>query len=164
MNAYKLNHAYADWVGADEYSLLLNLNTEQELSYEHMSKLMCRYFYRAECNAFGYDIRYRYSRREKFRIKRVVAIEGDTKRTHAHVMVKPLDGWTNGKMLELMRLTYKEVTDTSADKKFLFEATEINSRTAVSGYITKDTYRQNTKLNDVIDLRSSFISKHSKGN
>ena len=88
MNAYKLNHAYADWVGADEYTLLLNLNTEQELSYEHMSKLMCRYFYRAECNVFGYDIRYRYSRREKFRIKRVVAIEGDAKRTHAHVMVK----------------------------------------------------------------------------
>ena len=43
MNAYKLNHAYADWVGADEYSLLLNLNAEQELSYEYMSKLMCKY-------------------------------------------------------------------------------------------------------------------------
>jgi hypothetical protein len=163
MNAYKLNHAYADWVGADEYSLLLNLNAEQELSYEHMSKLMCRYFYRAECNVFGYDIRRKYNR-EKFRIKRIVAIEGDTKRTHAHVMVKILGDWTNEKMLELMRLTYKEVMDTSADKKFLFEATEINSRTAVSGYITKDTYRQNTRLNDVIDLRSSFISKHSKGN
>ena len=163
MNAYKLNHAYADWAGADEYSLLLNLNTEQELSYEHMSKLMCRYFYRAECNVFGYDTRRKYNR-DKFRIKRIVAIEGDTKRTHAHVMVKTLDGWTNREMLELMRLTYKEVTDTSADKKFLFEATEINSRAAVSGYITKDTYRQNTRLNDVIDLRSSFISKHSKGN
>lgn len=163
MNAYKLNHAYADWVGADEYSLLLNLNTEQELSYEYMSKLMCKYFYRAECNVFGYDTRRKYNR-DKFRIKRIVAIEGDTKRTHAHVMVKTLGDWTNEKMLELMRLTYKEVTDTSADKRFLFEATEINSRTAVSGYITKDTYRQNTKLNDVIDLRSSFISKHSKGN
>ena len=163
MNAYKLNHAYADWVGADEYSLLLNLNTERELSHELMSKLMRRYFYRAECNVFGYDTRRKYNR-DKFRIKRIVAIEGDTKRTHAHVMVKTLDGWTNGKMLELMRLTYKEVTDTSADKRFLFEATEINSRTAVSGYITKDTYRQNTKLNDVIDLRRSFISKHSKGN
>lgn len=163
MNAYKLNHAYADWVGADEYSLLLNLNTERELSHELMSKLMRRYFYRAECNVFGYETRRKYNR-DKFRIKRIVAIEGDTKRTHAHVMVKTLDGWTNGKMLELMRLTYKEVTDTSADKKFLFEGTEIVSRTAVSGYITKDTYRQNTKLNDVIDLRSSFISKHSKGN
>lgn len=163
MTAYKLNHAYADWVGADENSLLLNLNTERELSHELMSKLMRRYFYRAECNVFGYDTRRNYNR-DKFRIKRIVAIEGDTKRTHAHVMVKTLDGWTNGKMLELMRLTYKEVTDTSADKKFLFEATEIVSRTAVSGYITKDTYRQNTKLNDVIDLRSSFISKHSKGN
>ena len=163
MNAYKLHHAYADWIGAEEYSLLLNLNTEQELSHELMSKLMCRYFYRAECNVFGYDTRRKYNR-EKFRIKRVVAIEGDTKRTHAHVMVKTLDGWTNEKMLELMRLTYEEVTDASADKRFLFEATEINSRTAVSGYITKDTYRQNTKLNDVIDLRSSFISKHSKGN
>ena len=163
MNAYKLNHAYADWVGANEYNLILNLNTEQELSYEHMSKLMCTYFYRAECNVFGYDTRSKYNR-EKFRIKRIVAIEGDTKRTHAHVMVKTLGGWNNEKMLELLRLAYKEVTDTSADKKFLFEATEINSITAVSGYITKDTYRQNTKLNDVIDLRSSFISKHSKGN
>ena len=163
MTAYELNHAYADWVGADEYSLLLNLNTERELSHELMSKLMCRYFYRAECNVFGYDTRSKYNR-EKFRIKRIVAIEGDTKRTHAHVMVKTLGDWTNEKMLELMRLTYKEVTDASADKRFLFEATEINSRTAVSRYITKDTYRQNTKLNDVIDLRSSFISKHSKGN
>jgi len=163
MNAYELNHAYADWVGANEYNLILNLNTEQELSYALMSKLMCRYFYRAECNVFGYDVRRKYNR-EKFRIKRFVAIEGDTKRTHAHVMVKTLGGWNNEKMLELLRLTYKEVTDTSADKKFLFEATEINSITAVSGYITKDTYRQNTKLNDVIDLRSSFISKHSKGN
>lgn len=163
MDAYKLNHAYADWVGTNEYNLILHLNTEQELSYEHMSKLMCRYFYRAECNAFGYEIRYKYNR-DKFRIKRIVAIEGDTKRTHAHVKVKTLEGWTNKQMLELLRLTYGEVTQANASKKFLFEATEINSRTAISGYITKDTYRQNTKLNDVIDLRSSFISKHSKGN
>ncbi len=65
-------------------------------------------------------------------------------------------------MLELLRLTYRHVAKAYKDKAFSFEATQIKSSDAVSRYITKDTQRQNEKLNDVIDLRSSFISKHSK--
>lgn len=163
----QLNEAYASWVSSRDYDLLLNLNTEAEMNYEQMSKLLCRFFYKAECDVFGKTTGGEYRRnlyhsKEKFHIKRVVAIEGDDKRTHAHVKVKTLEGWTNEQMLELLRLTYRHVTKADKDKAFLFEATQINSSDAVSRYITKDTQRQNEKLNDVIDLRSSFISKHSK--
>lgn len=163
MNAIQLNEAYAEWVASRDYDLMLTLNTEKELTFEQMSKLLCQFFYKAECDVFGYKLRYKYNR-DKFRIKRVVAIEGDDKRTHAHVVVKTLEGWTDEQMIELMRLTYRHITKAEKDKAFLFKAEKIHSRSAVSRYNTKDTQRQNEKLNDVICLRSSFISKHSKDN
>ena len=163
MNGIQLNEAYAQWIESNHYDLTVTLNAEQELTYEQMSKLMCEFFYKAECDVFGYELRYKYNR-DNFRIKRVVAIEGDEKRTHAHIKVKTLEGWTDEQMIELLRLTYRHITKAKKDKAFLFKAETINSRSAVSRYNTKDTHRQNEKLNDVIDLRSSFISKHSKDN
>ena len=163
MSNIQLNEAYADWLSTRRYDLVLTLNAEQELTYEQMSKLLCKYFYKLECDVFGYELRYKYNR-ENFRIKRVVAIEGDEKRTHAYILVRTLVGWTDEQMIELLRLTYRHITEADKDKAFLFKAERINSRSAVSRYNTKDTHRQNEKLNDVIDLRSSFISKHSKGN
>ena len=120
------------------------------------------FFYKAECDVFGYSNREKY--RKALRINRVVAIEGDEKRTHAHILVRTLVGWTDEQMIELLRLTYRHITEADKDKAFLFKAERINSRSAVSRYNTKDTHRQNEKLNDVICLRSSFISKHSKDN
>ena len=163
MSNIQLNEAYADWLSTRHYDLVLTLNAEQELTYEQMSKLLCKYFYKLECDVFGCELRYKYNR-ENFRIKRVVAIEGDEKRTHAHILVRTLVGWTDEQMIELLRLTYRHITEADKDKAFLFKAERINSRSAVSRYNTKDTHRQNEKLNDVICLRSSFISKHSKDN
>lgn len=160
MSNIQLNEAYADWVSSQHYDLILHINAEQELTYEQMSSLICKFFYKAECDVFGYSNREKY--KKALRIKRVVAIEGDEKRTHAHIKVKTLVGWTDEQMIELLRLTYRHITKAKKDKAFLFKAEPIRHKQNSSGYITKDTQRQNEKLNDVICLRSSFISKHSK--
>ena len=162
MNAIQLNEAYAEWVSTNHYDIKCDLNTECELTYEQMSKLLCKFFYLLECHVFGYELRYKYNR-DKFRIKRVCHIEGDEKRTHVHIVVKTLDGWTNEQMIELLKLGWKEVNSTQKDKTFIFWAEEIRDISEVCGYYTKETEKQNRKLNDVICLRSSFISKHSKG-
>ena len=55
-------------------------------------------------------------------------------------------------MIELLKLEYMKLLNTKREKSFLFHATQIANRDAVSGYTLKK---------DEIDLRSSFISKHS---
>ena len=150
MEAYKLKEAYAEWVNKVNYDLFITLNTEAEFTKEQMGKLMCNLFYKTECDVFGYSNREKY--RNKLRIKRAVVIEGDEKRTHAHIQVKTLKGFTNEQMIELLKLEYMKLLNTKREKSFLFHATQIANRDAVSGYILKK---------DEIDLRSSFISKHS---
>ena len=159
MEAYKLKEAYAEWVNKENYDLFITLNTEAELTYEQMSELMCKLFYKTECDVFGYSNREKY--RNKLRIKRAVVIEGDEKRTHAHIQVKTLKGFTNEQMIELLKLEYMALLNTKRGKSFIFHATQIANRDAVSRYTLKETNKQNRKLKDVIDLRSSFISKHS---
>ena len=150
MNEYKLKEAYTEWLNKQSFDLFITLNTEAELTKEQMSKLMCKLFYKTECDVFGYSNREKY--RNKLRIKRAVVIEGDEKRTHAHIQVKTLEGFTNEQMIELLKLEYMKLLNTKREKSFLFHATQIANRDAVSGYTLKK---------DVIDLRSSFISKHS---
>tara|TARA_B110000046_G_scaffold11976_1_gene11884 strand:- start:5630 stop:6112 length:483 start_codon:yes stop_codon:yes gene_type:complete len=157
MNEYKLKEAYAEWVNKENYDLFVTLNSENELTYEQMSELVLKLFYKTECTVFGYKKRERY--KKTLRIKRLVSIEHYNKRTHAHIQVKTLEGFTNEQMIELLRLEYMALLKTKREKSFLFNATQIANRDAVSRYITKETNKQNRKLNDVIDLRSSFISK-----
>ena len=64
-------------------------------------------------------------------------------------------------MIELLKLEYMALLKTKREKSFIFHATQIANRDAVSRYTLKETNKQNRKLKDVIDLRSSFISKHS---
>ena len=150
MEAYKVREAYAEWANKQNFDLFITLNTEAELTKEQMGKLMCKLFYKTECDVFGYSNREKY--RNKLRIKRAVVIEGDKKRTHAHIQVKTLKGFTNEQMIELLKLEYMKLLNTKREKSFLFHATQIANRDAVSGYTLKK---------DEIDLRSSFISKHS---
>ena len=150
MNEYKLREATSEWLNKQSFDLLITLNTEVELTEEQMSKLMCKLFYKIECDVFGYNNREKY--RNKLRIKRAVVIEGDEKRTHAHIQVKTLEGFTNEQMIELLNLEYMKLLNTKREKGFLFHATQIANRDAVSRYTLKK-YK--------IDLRSSFISKHS---
>ena len=63
MEAYKVREAYKEWVNKQSFDLLITLNTEAELAKEQMGKLMCRLFYKTECDVFGY------SNREKYRNK-----------------------------------------------------------------------------------------------
>ena len=150
MNEYKLREATSEWLNKQSFDLLITLNTEVELTEEQMSKLMCKLFYKIECDVFGYSNREKY--RNKLRIKRAVVIEGDEKRTHAHIQVKTLEGFTNEQMIELLNLEYMKLLNTKREKGFLFHATQIANRDAVSRYTLKK---------NKIDLRSSFISKHS---
>jgi len=157
MNGYKLREATTEWLDKQSFDLFITLNTEVELTKEQMSELMCRLFYKTECDVFGKNIngewrRELYKYKDKFHIKRAVVIEGDEKRTHAHIQVKTLEGFTNEQMIELLKLEYMKLLNTKRERSFLFHATQIANRDAVSGYILKK---------DEIDLRSSFISKHS---
>ena len=92
MEAYKLKGAYAEWVNKENYDLFITLNTEAELTYEQMSELMCKLFYKTECDVFGKNKnsewrRELYKYKDKFHIKRLVVIEHYNKRTHAHIQV-----------------------------------------------------------------------------
>ena len=157
MNEYKLREATTEWLDKQNFDLFITLNTEVELTKEQMSELMCRLFYKTECDVFGKNIngewrRELYKYKDKFHIKRAVVIEGDEKRTHAHIQVKTLEGFTNEQMIELLKLEYMKLLKTKREKGFLFHATQIANRDAVSRYTLKK---------NKIDLRSSFISKHS---
>ena len=99
MNEYKLKEAYAEWVNKENYDLFVTLNSENELTYEQMSELVLKLFYKTECTAFGYKKRERY--KKTLRIKRLVSIEHYNKRTHAHIQVKTLQSFTNEQMIEL---------------------------------------------------------------
>ena len=61
-------------------------------------------------------------------------------------------------MLVRLKLTYLKLWNTKHDKAFLFNASVIANREAVSNYITKETLIANKQQSDVIDLQSSFIS------
>ena len=156
MSKIQLNRAYADWINETAYDLFITLNTEVEYTYTDISELISKLFYKAECDVFTYRNRERY--RKTCRIKRVVAIENYKKRTHAHIQVKTLDNFTNEQMIELLNLEYKQLTNTKHDKAFLFNASVIANRQAVSNYITKEILITNKQQSDVIDLQSSFIS------
>ena len=97
---------------------------------------------------------------KKCRVNRVICIERDNKRTHAHILVKTLEGWTNAEMIELLNMSWHDLQRTR-NKSFTFKAQHITTQNKLSMYNTKETRRQNEQLNDVLDLRSSFISKHS---
>jgi hypothetical protein len=166
MNAYKLNAAYGDFVKFDDYDLFLTLNTECEPSRPQLSKLLKKFFYRAECSAFGMTDggiyrRELYKHKDKFHINRIVAIEGNPKRTHAHCLVRSIDGYNVEEMKLLLAEAYRETIGAKRIKPFLFQAEPIRDLASSCNYITKETAKHNRCLDDVIDLDSSFISKHS---
>ena len=53
MNNIQLNEAYANWTASREYDLKLDLNTESELTFEQMSKLLCKYFYKKKIDFYS---------------------------------------------------------------------------------------------------------------
>ena len=165
METYEVQKSYAQWLGQTDADLVITLNTERELvdtillsSFDQLSAVLRKYFYKIECDVFGYLKREKY--KTKCRVNRVVCIERDNKRTHAHILVKTLEGWTNAEMIELLNLSWHDLQRTR-NKSFTFKAQHITTQNKLSMYNTKETRRQNEQLNDVLDLRSSFISKHS---
>ena len=51
MNEYKLREATTEWLDKQSFDLFITLNTEVELTKEQMSELMCRLFYKIECDS-----------------------------------------------------------------------------------------------------------------
>ena len=102
-----------------------------------------------------------YRNKDKFHIKRVVAIEGDNKfiKRHSHILVKNLEGVSDERMIELLRCECLKLNKAKKSKEYLFKALTNVTQEAVSRYNTKDTHKQNKQLEDVICYWSSFISK-----
>lgn len=177
MNEIQVNEAYAEWIDEQHYDLFITLNTERELTdtiskegvvlvtaKEKMSSKVAELFGRAETYAFGKTAngvsrRRLYRSNPNFHIHRFVSIEGIGKRTHTHLLVKTLEGWTDGQMIELLDLVWCEMNKAQTHKAFLFRAETIRSKQAVSRYITKETHWHNKQLEDSVCLRSSFVSK-----
>ena len=165
MEAYKIREAYAEWIDAEQYDLFITLNTEYERTHEQLSKMIRQMFGGAETQYFGYtkegfSKRKLYRNKDKFHIKRVVAIEGDKfKKRHSHILVKNLEGVSNEGMIELLRYEWLKLNKAKKNKEYLFKVITDYTPQAVSRYNTKDTYKQNKQLEDVICYWSSFISK-----
>lgn len=165
MESIKVQKSYAQWSDKTDYDLVITLNTERVLkdkkslsSFDQMSTLLCKYFYKIECDVFGYRKRENY--KNTLRVERFVCIERHNKRPHAHILIKTLKGWTHAEMIELLNSSWHDILKTRK-KSFTFKAQHITTQNNLSMYNTKETRRQNDQLNDVVDLRSSFISKHS---
>ena len=166
MEAYKVREAYAEWIDAEQYDLFITLNTEYGRTYEQLSKMIRQMFGGAETQYFGYtkegfSRRKLYYNKDKFHIKRVVAIEGDNKlvQRHSHILVKNLEGVSKEGMTELLRYEWLKLNKAKKNKEYLFKVITDYTPQAVSRYNTKDTYKQNKQLEDVICYWSSFISK-----
>jgi hypothetical protein len=165
MEAYKVREAYAEWIDTEQYDLFITLNTEYERTNEQLSTMIRQMFGGAETLYFGYtkegfSRRKLYKNKDEFHIKRVVAIEGDkfTQR-HSHILVKNLEGVSDEGMIELLRYEWLKLNKSKKHKNYLFFGERIKTQQAVSRYSTKDAYKQNKQLEDVIDYESSFISK-----
>ena len=70
METYEVQKSYAQWLGKTDADLVITLNTERELvdtnllsSFEQLSTLLHKYFYKIECDVFGY------LKREKYKTK-----------------------------------------------------------------------------------------------
>jgi len=165
MEAYKVREAYAEWIDTKQYDLFITLNTEYERTNEQLSTMIRQMFGGAETLYFGYtkegfSKRKLYKNKDKFHIKRVVAIEGDKfKKRHSHILVKNFEGLSDEGMIELLRYEWLKLNKAKKSKGYLFKALTNITQTAVSRYNTKDTNKQNKQLEDVICYRSSFISK-----
>ena len=166
MEAYKVREAYAEWIDAEQYDLFITLNTEYGRTYEQLSKMIRQMFGGAETQYFGYtkegfSRRKLFRNKDKFHIKRVVAIEGDNKlvQRHSHILVKNLEGVSKEGMTELLRYEWLKLNKAKKNKEYLFKVITDYTPQAVSRYNTKDTNKQNKQLEDVICYWSSFISK-----
>ena len=166
MEAYKVREAYAEWIDTEQYDITMTLNTEYGRTFEQISKMIRHMFGGAETQWFGYtkegfSRRELYRNKDKFHIKRVVAIEGDNKfkKRHSHILIKNLEGVSKEGMTELLRYEWLKLNKAKKNKEYLFKVITDYTPQAVSRYNTKDTYKQNKQLEDVICYWSSFISK-----
>ena len=166
MEAYKIREAYAEWIDTEQYDITMTLNTEYGRTFEQISKMIRHMFGGAETQYFGYtkegfSRRKLYYNKDKFHIKRVVAIEGDNKfkKRHSHILIKNLEGVSKEGMTELLRYEWLKLNKAKKNKEYLFKVITDYTPQAVSRYNTKDTYKQNKQLEDVICYWSSFISK-----
>ena len=89
--------------------MLITLNTEYERTHEQLSTMIRQMFGGAETQYFGYtkegfSRRELYRNKDKFHIKRVVAIEGDNKlkQRHSHILVKNLEVVSKEAMTEIV--------------------------------------------------------------
>lgn len=159
----QVQKAYADFYMQFEGHLTFTLNMQCENpSHEAMSSLISKLFYRLECNEFGYKKRENY--KKKCRIERIVSIEEKTK-VHAHIILKRFGSYSDEAIAAKLALAWNELNGTSSsfNSEYLIEKKNfaITSNSAISIYCTKDVAKQLQNSEDVLDLRSSFICKHS---
>ena len=166
MEAYKIREAYAEWIDAEQYDLFITLNTESEKTFKQLSTMIRQMFGGAETQYFGYtkegfSRRKLFRNKDKFHIKRVVAIEDGNKfkKRHSHILVKNIEGVSKEGMTELLRYEWLKLNKAEKHKEYLFNVITDYTPQAVSRYITKETEEQNKQLEDVICYWSSFISK-----
>ncbi len=154
---------YANYCESFGGDLIVTLNTQHDSpTYESISKMTSKLFYKLECEEYGYEKRERY--KKACRIERIVAIEQANK-THAHVIVKRFGNKSDDAILASIVAIWYELNGSTVDavNSYLVSLDDIAIRNnrAVSCYVTKDIARQLKQGKDVIDFSSSFIRKHS---
>ena len=155
---------WGKWCAEIGGELYLTLNTQRDLDHrEQIGQLISKLFYHLECDEFTYMKRERYKR--TCRIQRLVFIETAGK-LHAHVMLKRYGSYTDAEIVEKVAKKWHELNNTaytSNRSSYLVNTRDYTTRNEVATaiYSAKDTKKESAQLQDVLDLRSSFISKHS---
>lgn len=161
--AIKAQAAYAQLCEQFNADFVYVLNTEAEnLSFERLSEMLSKLFYQLECSEYTYEKREKY--RKVCRIERIVAIEQGQK-FHAHILVKRFGNLSEQVITERLITAWRELNNSNANtaNDYLVQRIDstIRDNKAVCAYNTKDIARQIISHKDVIDLKSSFIRKHS---
>lgn len=173
----QVKQAYADWFDSRGMDVFMTLNTERTLAplvsrekvvlesaEVKLSKMLIEMFGRAETVAFGKTEngvarRKLYKRNPKFRIHRAVAIHTDANKTHAHIRVKTLDGWTQAEMISLLREQWQCVNRAKVESEYHYKAEAVKNSIGNSFYITSEETDKNKINENSIDMWSSYISK-----
>ena len=159
----KTEQEYTDYCENFNGDLIVTLNTQHDNpTYESISAMIAKLFYKLECKEFGYMKRERY--KKACRIERIVAIE-ESNKTHAHILIKQYGCGSGDEILNSIITIWHELNESVlvVSNSYLVSTIDfvIRDNKAVCAYITKDVAKRLKHGKDVIDFNSSFIRKHS---
>lgn len=161
MNTYELFEAQKNYTEhfATANTIYLTVNSDNGMNAKQLDKFLKKYFTKVETNIFGEQ---RKHNMRSNRIERLVAIETQANRAHAHILVNA-DICDAELLLVRLKLTYLKLWNRNKANTFLFDAELLRSRIGSSKYNNKELLTEAEKEKFVaLANASTFIKKKTQ--